>query len=225
MTQQQDPKLDGGADRAAEPSSGPRARRISGIVESRGKGIRVYGDEAFDPYRFQDFEVTPAFRQRILEASLPLFEHPERSRDSVPPSQQRRRAGPNDITQPAFPTSGGSFSNPPILVQKLPPAKNGRLFRGRRRIITGALLIVFLGMAYTYLNKGGFPLTSSQTVASKAALAIPLLPFEAKTAAMAASKPVLPNSSSSAPDQSKSPSRQSPRIERATKKKLWLPAE
>jgi hypothetical protein len=56
-----------------EADSGPRQRRQSGIG-ARGQGIRVEGDEPFDPYRFQTFEVTPAFRQSILEAPLPLLE-------------------------------------------------------------------------------------------------------------------------------------------------------
>ncbi len=79
-----------------DADSGPAKRRQSGIG-ARGQGIRVEGDEPFDPYRFQTFEVTPAFRQSILEAPLPL---PDRFLEEVPQSQSGHRAGPDDVTLP-----------------------------------------------------------------------------------------------------------------------------
>ena len=111
MKQRRESTTDKQLDLEAKPVS--RARKIPGIG-SRGVGIKVHGDEPFDPYRFQDFEVTPAFRQKILEAPLPLLELRHLTVDQAPQSQQRPRAGANDITQPAVPNSGQGADDPVI---------------------------------------------------------------------------------------------------------------
>jgi hypothetical protein len=111
MKQRHDSTTNKHLDGEVKPAS--RARKIPGIG-SRGVGIKVHGDEPFDPYRFQDFEVTPAFRQRILEAPLPLLELRELIADQVPQSQERPRAGANDITQPALPNSEQLADDPVI---------------------------------------------------------------------------------------------------------------
>lgn len=116
MTQPRDSRMQTQPDRKASPA--PRERKISGFG-ARGEGIKVHGDEPFDPHRFQDFEVTPAFRQRILEAPLPLLELRDLLADQVPQSQQRPRASANDITQPAIPNSDGGDDDPALEITDL----------------------------------------------------------------------------------------------------------
>lgn len=83
---------------AVAPISDRRAQRIS-VIEPKGEGIKVCDGHAFDPYRFQEFDFSPAFREKMMRAHLPLLDlrqlHDDRSG-----SDQIRHAGPNDVTQP-----------------------------------------------------------------------------------------------------------------------------
>ena len=98
MAEQQNLKSESESTAIAEPGSAPRKRKISGF-ESCGEGIKVHGDDAYDPYRFQDFEVTPEFRQQVLEAPLPLLDL-RYLNNEVPANAARPRASANDVTQP-----------------------------------------------------------------------------------------------------------------------------
>jgi len=222
MTQPRDSSMQTQPDGVASPA--PRARRISGFG-ARGEGIKVHGDEPFDPHRFQDFEVTPAFRQRILEAPLPLLELRDLLADQVPPSHQRARAGANDITEPAIPNSDGGDDDPTLEISdlssdelellspeaqavdrdattaKLKPCpraetpidslridaspidasstKSAARLPKRSLIIAGAVGLLFLGLAFAYLNKTAPVASPAQTTESD--IEVPLLP-EPKTA-------------------------------------------
>lgn len=150
----------------SSPAARQRKRKNSGIVE-HGEGIRVQGDAPFDPYRFQTFEVTPAFRQRVLEAQLPLLEPRDSFLEFPPQSQQRNRLGANDTTLPEIPEGAvAGFSgavlppNPasPDLQQTANPilSPTGNLWAPKRGwLVAGALLMVVLGFAGTFLALRG----------------------------------------------------------------------
>ncbi len=216
MTQPRDSSMQTQPDGVASPA--PRARRISGFG-ARGEGIKVHGDEPFDPHRFQDFEVTPAFRQRILEAPLPLLEFRHLLADQVPQSQLRPRASANDVTQPAIPNSNAVDDDPTLEISdlssdelellspqtqavdrdaptaKLKPCpkveapidaspiaspidtsstKSPTRLPKRSLMIAGALGLLFLGLAFAYLNKPAPVASPAQT--TKSDIEVPLLP-------------------------------------------------
>ena len=167
MPAQRKPQHNPDAD-LSRPSE-PRKRKDSGFA-ARGEGIRVQGDMPFDPYRFQTFEVTPAFRQRVLEAQLPLLE-PRNSFLELPPeSHQRRHAGANDTTIPdiADGTDAG-LADPAVTTNPSALAAPSRLATGPsaavettslpqgRWLVAGALLLVVLGFVGTYVAMRGAP--------------------------------------------------------------------
>ena len=149
MTQQRDPKMMAKAERDTKPAYG--TRKIASVGK-RGAGIAVHRDEPFDPNRFQDFEVTPAFRERILKAPLPLLELRDIVADQAPLSQQPRRAGADDTTTPDIrnpdlgAAGGEALPTAAIPVNRSPSA-------ARKFIIVGALAVAFLGLAFAHLNK------------------------------------------------------------------------
>lgn len=244
MSRQRDPTFDSQTDSAAD--SAPRKRKDSGIG-ARGHGIKVEGDELFDPHRFQTFEVTPAFRQRILEAPLPLLELRDGFSDLAPQSQTQRRAGPNDTTQPELRRSGTAESSPrrpisqPIHLE-LPipltrPARrptNRASLAMRIGLFAGAMALTFLGLAYTQ-SHGSRPVskddTRNTTQARVQALQIQPAtmqspasenspsdePVKTPTATPASSAM---EASANLPNANKPSNKQPP-----VKKKLWLPAE
>lgn len=57
----------------AAPVSQQRAQRAS-IIEPVGQGIKVRNGQSFDPYRFQEFDFSPAFREKMMRAPLPLLD-------------------------------------------------------------------------------------------------------------------------------------------------------
>ncbi len=99
MTQQREPGSELQDESPAAPASERRARRIS-VIESINQGIKVRDGDAFDPHRFQEFDFTPAFRDKIMRASLPLLDLRQLLEDQ-PGHDNWRHAGPNDITRPA----------------------------------------------------------------------------------------------------------------------------
>ena len=160
MTAERETQADQNAEVAEQAS--PRKRKHSGFA-TRGEGIRVQGDLPFDPYRFQTFEITPAFRQRILEAPLPLLQPRDSFLELPPQSQQRAHSGANDVTLPELPESP---SEPPQTVDRLlEPALDGPcapdtarhssrpslMLANRRWLVAGALLMLILGFSCTYL--------------------------------------------------------------------------
>ena len=194
MSRQRDPSIDSQAE--FETDSTPRKRKYSGIA-TRGEGINVEGDEPFDPHRFQTFEVTPAFRQSILEAPLPLLELRDRLIEQVPPSHQQRHVGPDDITQPAIATARPSESSPkrpisrPILFE-LPipltrPAlkSNLRVLSARRTwLISSALALLVLGLAFVHLYTQKPVSANPAQNQQRAPIDIPLLPIGPTTGAI-----------------------------------------
>lgn len=146
---------------SSEPS-GPRKRKNSGFA-TRGEGIRVQGDAPFDPYRFQTFEVTPAFRRRVLEAQLPLLEPRDSFLELTPQGQQPVRAGANDTTLPEMPAVPIAVLAEAITEPMAPlPTPNPRATTvttpsepRRRWLVMGAALMVVLGFLGTYLAMRG----------------------------------------------------------------------
>lgn len=99
MKQQDGTGRDAQGDTSDAPLSDRSAQRNS-VVELSGEGIRVCDGHAFDPYRFQEFYFSPAFREKMMRASLPLLDlrqlHDDQTGHGI-----ARRVGPNDVTQPA----------------------------------------------------------------------------------------------------------------------------
>jgi len=159
MTAERETQADPTAEVAEHPS--PRKRKHSGIA-TRGEGIRVQGDLPFDPYRFQTFEITPAFRQRILEAPLPLLEPRDSFLELPPQSHQHPHSGANDVTLPEL---SGSPSEPPKSVElplapslgpSAPDTARHSSWRSmalakRYGLVAGALFMLILGFSCTYL--------------------------------------------------------------------------
>lgn len=154
-------------------------------LKSESEGIKVHGDDAYSPYRFQDFEVTPKFRQQVLEAPLPLLDLRDLNLD--PSTGPRPRAGANDITQPELPlprkspgTELGQVTTKLRVRRKsslIPKALlDGTLHPKRGLILAGALGIIFLGMALAHLNAG--PPIASPKKSVDPAVDVPLLPIE-----------------------------------------------
>ena len=73
MTQQRGSGLQLQDESPAAPVSERSARRIS-VIESIAHGIKVRDGDAFDPYRFQEIDFTPEFRDKIMRAPLPLLD-------------------------------------------------------------------------------------------------------------------------------------------------------
>lgn len=162
-----------------EPSkpSERRKRKNSGFT-ARGTGIRVQGNAPFDPYRFQTFEVTPAFRQRVLEAQLPLLEPRDSFLELPPQSNQRVRAGANDTTLPEMPEgSVAAFADlttandkpAPTPLPSPPVVASGAI--PKRWLYLGAASMVILGFFGTYLAmRGHTSATTSQTTSHRSLL-------------------------------------------------------
>ena len=99
MKQQDGTGLDTQENTPDAPLSDRSAQRIS-VIELTGEGIKVCGGHAFDPYRFQEFYFSPAFREKMMRASLPLLDLRELHDDQTGRGVARR-VGQNDVTQPA----------------------------------------------------------------------------------------------------------------------------
>jgi hypothetical protein len=112
------------------------AQRIS-VIDPIGEGIKVCDGDTFDPYRFQEFDFSPAFREKMMRAPLPLLDL-RQLHDDKAAQQRQRRAGPNDVTQPV-----GSGEASPGAAKASPreeePAQSGRRAR-KKRENTGAAL-------------------------------------------------------------------------------------
>jgi len=70
------------------------------VIELSGEGIKVCDGHAFEPYRFQEFSFSPAFREKMMRASLPLLDLRQLHEDQTGRGVARR-VGQNDVTQPA----------------------------------------------------------------------------------------------------------------------------
>ena len=134
MTQQNDMELEQQDDSAAAPVSGEPERRIS-VIESLGHGIKVRDGDSFDPHRFQEFDFTPAFRDKIMRAPLPLLDLRELV-VSEPAHDTGRHASANDVTQPAggSPHFGGKQGN----ANELAPSEGEVAKRPTYAVPTGA---------------------------------------------------------------------------------------
>ena len=248
MSQKRDPTFDEQTDSTADDA--PRKRKHSGIGE-RGRGIKVADGESFDPYRFQTFEVTPAFRQRILEAPLPLLELRDRLLEQAPPSQTRHRAGPDDVTQPELlrdaadanarrPISDRFELELPIPLTR--PVRHGKQrspWAVRIGLFAGAMTLTFLGLAYTQLHTTE-PASTNDTrdtaqarnPVAWAAPPAPKLdppasdPSSAGQTALSAPK-AAPAAASNTPStaDNRSNAKKPSSKKAAAKKKLWLPSE
>ena len=230
---QREPKTNGDRD-DTKPAS--RQRLISGFA-SRSEGIKVHGNEEFDPHRFQTFEVTPAFRERILQAPLPLLELRDVPGES-PQSQQRRRAGPNDITLPdipgidlaerarPLPLIGPPLGEKPLTarVRVLPWSKPSG-----KRAIAVSLLLIFLGLAFAHWYTRAPKAADAARDLSRPASDVQLLPigpaFDVKPAAF----PAPPDSQAGsnpakAPPSNLTKPAKSRKVE-TSKKTLWLPVQ
>jgi hypothetical protein len=97
MTQQREPAVQSQDESPAAPASDRNARRIS-VIESVDLGIKVRDGDGFDPHRFQEFDFTPEFRQKIMRASLPLLDL-RPLLEGQPGHFNWRHASPNDITR------------------------------------------------------------------------------------------------------------------------------
>ena len=114
MTQQRKSGSELQGESPAAPVSDRCARRIS-VIESIDRGIKVRDGHSFDPHRFQEFDFTPEFRDKIMRASLPLLDLRPLLQDQ-PSLDNWRHAGPNDTTRPAngTPTLTPSNVTPPL---------------------------------------------------------------------------------------------------------------
>jgi hypothetical protein len=99
MKQQDGTGLDTQETTPDAPLSDQGAQRIS-VVELSGEGIKVCDGHAFEPYRFQEFYFSPAFREKMMRASLPLLDLRQLHEDQTGYGLARR-VGQNDVTQPA----------------------------------------------------------------------------------------------------------------------------
>ncbi len=232
MTQQRDPKMMAKAERDTKPAYG--TRKIASVGK-RGAGIAVHRDEPFDPNRFQDFEVTPAFRERILKAPLPLLELRDIVADQAPLSQQPRRAGADDTTTPDIrnpdlgAAGGEALPTAAIPVNRSPSA-------ARKFIIVGALAVAFLGLAFAHLNKPSPAPAALTPNLPKTTVETPQLPngpgSQPAPAEATRDQSPAPNAEgNAATDPSKAPARsltktpKPPQQRGAVKKTLWLPVE
>jgi hypothetical protein len=185
MSEKRDPTVDNQSAQTA------RVRRQSGIG-ARGHGIRVQDDASFDPHRFQTFEVTPAFRQRILEAPLPLLEVRDRLLQDGPTSYTRRRSGPNDVTQPEIDRMAAAPATArPSLVPRLEaqrPSSTTRAARPTQRrqtsasrigLFSGAMALTFLGLTLAqWYTRHGTPTNDSADDTAKR-MTVPAAPANA----------------------------------------------
>jgi hypothetical protein len=114
MMKQQDGTGQDAQENTPDAPLSDRSAQRNAVIEPSGEGIRVCGGHAFDPYRFQEFYFSPAFREKMMKASLPLLDlrelHGDQSGQGL-----ARRVGPNDVTQPAHdrrpqPGSGSEIS-------------------------------------------------------------------------------------------------------------------
>ena len=99
MTQQRESEAELQDESPAAPASERCAHRIS-VIESVDLGIKVRDGHGFDPHRFQEFDFTPEFRDKIMRASLPLLDLRPLLEDQ-PGHFNWRHASPNDITRVA----------------------------------------------------------------------------------------------------------------------------
>ena len=99
MKQQDGTELDTQETTPSAPLSDRSTQRVS-VIELSGEGIKVCGGHAFDPYRFQEFYFSPAFREKMMRAPLPLLDLRQLHEDQGS-HELTRRIGPNDVTQPA----------------------------------------------------------------------------------------------------------------------------
>jgi len=83
-----------------DASLADRSAQRNSVIELSGEGIRVCDGQAFEPYRFQEFYFSPAFREKMMRASLPLLDLRQLHQDQTG-HRLARRVGQNDITQPA----------------------------------------------------------------------------------------------------------------------------
>ena len=101
MKQQDGTGLDTQENTPDAPFSDRSAQRNSVIeLSGEGEGIKVCDGHAFDPYRFQEFYFSPAFREKMMRASLPLLDL-RQLHDDQTGRGLARRVGQNDVTQPA----------------------------------------------------------------------------------------------------------------------------
>jgi hypothetical protein len=103
---------------AVAPISDRGAQRIS-VIEPKGEGIKVCDGHAFDPHRFQEFDFTPAFREKMMRAPLPLLDLRQLHEDKAAQNRSHR-AGPNDVTQPATSAALGDKSSTTAVEQPTP---------------------------------------------------------------------------------------------------------
>ena len=100
MKQQDGTGLDTQENTPDAPFSDRSAQRNSVIeLSGEGEGIKVCDGHAFDPYRFQEFHFSPAFREKMMRASLPLLDL-RQLHDDQTGRGLARRVGQNDVTQP-----------------------------------------------------------------------------------------------------------------------------
>ncbi len=124
----------------AAPLSDQDAQRIS-VIDPIGEGIKVCDGDTFDPYRFQEFDFSPAFREKMMRAPLPLLDLRELHDDRAA-HERLRRAGPNDVTQPAGPhdalpgaakatTAEGQAAQSQVLARKRARKDTGASLEGK----------------------------------------------------------------------------------------------
>ena len=120
--------------------SGRGAHGIS-IVEQTGEGIRVCDGHAFDPHRFQEFDFSPAFRERMMRAPLPLLDLRQLHDDKLA-QQSALHAGANDLTQPASGSSPEMQGATAAGGEAAPASAGLRLLlaHGNLRKVTGSAL-------------------------------------------------------------------------------------
>jgi hypothetical protein len=124
------------ADHAAALSD-QDAQRIS-VIDPIGEGIKVCDSNTFDPYRFHEFDFSPEFREKMMRAPLPLLDLRE-LHDDKGAHERQRRAGPNDVTQPAAANRDGTRSSAQATADD-EAAQSQVLARKKARKNTGAAL-------------------------------------------------------------------------------------
>ncbi len=137
MKQQHDTEVDKRQSSVPAPMSDRGAQRIS--VMPKGEGIKVCDGDTFDPYRFQEFDFSPAFREKMMRAALPLLDLRELHGDKTP-LDRARPTNPYDVTQPA--SSSVSAPSASSATDDLPraPSRGMRLLLARKKLrkITGS---------------------------------------------------------------------------------------
>jgi len=231
MSRHRDPTAN---DETELPASAARRKRSHSGIGARGEGIKVEGDQAFDPHRFQTFEVTPAFRQRILEAPLPLLEVRDQLMRQAGPVQQRR-ARPDDTTQPVLPSAARRPKLPSGNLELPIPLTRPTRTRGAaiKWLIVASSAVLGLVLALVHLYTRAPASVHHAEQQSVSAAGVPLLPAESKgeyrgsapaptTAEAAQAAPAsAPNAGSARDANAAAAASKKTRAQ----KKLWLPAE